>query len=92
MDSVDKRVIVQPISVIFKYLQAKTLLQIWMYDDPNHIIEGHLAGFDEYMNLVVTSAVEKSRKDGQVKELGRILLKGDTVSVIKPASSESGDN
>lgn len=48
-------------------------------------IEGKIVGFDEFMNIVMTEAVEvytplaKGDKPGKTKELGRILLKGDNI-------------
>lgn len=38
------------------------------------------------MNLVLGDAVEVSVKTGKEKPLGRILLKGDTVSLITAVS------
>jgi small nuclear ribonucleoprotein E len=39
-------------------------------------------GFDEFMNLVLDNAVEINGKKNTRQELGRILLKGDTISLI----------
>lgn len=39
-------------------------------------------GFDEYMNLVLDEAIEISIKNKTRKKLGRILLKGDNVTLI----------
>lgn len=39
-------------------------------------------GFDEFMNIVVDEAFEVSQKDDTRTELGRILLKGDNITLI----------
>lgn len=41
-----------------------------------------MRGFDEFMNIVVDEAVEISTKDGSKEQLGRILLKGDNITLI----------
>lgn len=47
-------------------------------------IEGRIIGFDEYMNLVLDEAEEISIKKETRKPLGRILLKGDTITLMQP--------
>lgn len=45
--------------------------------------EGKLIGFDEYMNLVLDDAEEvETKKEVKRKPLGRILLKGDAITMI----------
>jgi len=50
-------------------------------------IEGKIRGFDEFMNLVIDDAVEVKMKtrtqDESRRSLGRILLKGDNVTLIQ---------
>jgi len=47
-------------------------------------IEGRIIGFDEFMNLVIDEAVEVYVKEAKPKrELGRILLKGDNITLIQ---------
>ncbi len=41
-----------------------------------------IQGFDEFMNIVVDEAFEVSQKDDTKTELGRILLKGDNITLI----------
>lgn len=43
----------------------------------------HQKGFDEFMNLVLDSAEEVNIKTGTRKTLGRILLKGDNITLIQ---------
>ena len=46
-------------------------------------IEGHIIGFDEYMNLVLDEAAEVHLKRGTMKRVGRIMLKGDNITLIQ---------
>ena len=39
-------------------------------------------GFDEYMNLVLEDAEEVNKKKGTKKTVGRILLKGDNITMM----------
>jgi len=43
-------------------------------------------GFDEYMNLVLDDAEEVSLKNGTRTPLGRILLKGDNITLMMNTS------
>ncbi|KAL4661715.1 hypothetical protein H8957_015292 [Semnopithecus entellus] len=65
-----QKVMVQPINLIFRYLQNRSWIQVWLYEQGNMRIEGCITGFNEYMNLIHSKT--KSRK------LGWIILKGDT--------------
>jgi small nuclear ribonucleoprotein E len=47
-------------------------------------IEGVIVGFDEYMNLVLDNASEVYKK-GTSRTLGRIMLRGDNITLIKKA-------
>lgn len=82
---------VPPINCIFGYLQQQTVVTIWLYEQVGIRIRGKINGFDEFMNVVIEDAaeipvdaksgveeVEKSRK------LGKILLKGDNITLITP--------
>lgn len=51
-------------------------------------IEGHIVGFDEYMNLVLDDAEELHVKTKVRKNLGRIMLKGDNITLIQNVSSK----
>ena len=53
-----QKVMVQPISLIFRYLQNRSRIQVWLYEPVNMPIEGCIIGFDEYTNLVVGDAEE----------------------------------
>jgi small nuclear ribonucleoprotein E len=48
-------------------------------------IEGVMIGVDEYMNLVLDSAAEVNVKHDSTKNIGRIMLKGDNITMITSA-------
>ena len=70
-----QKVMVQPINLIFRCLQGRTRVLIWLYENISTRIEGYIIGFDEYMNLVIDEA-EEVYKQKDKKKVGRILLKG----------------
>ncbi|KAH7701406.1 small nuclear ribonucleoprotein E [Aphelenchoides avenae] len=78
-----QKVMVQPINLIFRCLQGRSRVQIWLYEDISHRIEGYIIGFDEYMNIVLDEAEEIQLKTLNRKKLGRILLKGDNITLIQ---------
>ena len=51
-------VMVQPINLIFRYLQNRSRTQVWLYEQTTTRIKGYIIGFDEYMNLVLDDANE----------------------------------
>lgn len=81
-----QKVMTQPINLIFRYLQTKAKIQIWLYEQTDLRIEGRIIGFDEYMNLVLDEAEELSMKKKTRKPLGRILLKGDNITLMMRVS------
>ena len=82
-----QKVMVQPINLIFRYLQNRSRIQVWLYEQTATRIEGYIIGFDEYMNLVLDDADEILLKKNQRKKIGRILLKGDNISLIQQIQS-----
>ncbi|KZV77529.1 Sm-like ribonucleo protein [Peniophora sp. CONT] len=84
MSGRQQRVMVQPINVIFKNLQQRQKVSIWLYDNIDMRIEGRIVGFDEFMNLVMDEAAEVYIKEAKPRrELGRVLLKGDNITLIQ---------
>eukprot|EP00249_Psilotum_nudum_P006919 c20160_g1_i2 orf=69-482(+) len=77
-----QRIMTQPINLIFRFLQSKSRIQIWLFEQKDLRIEGRIIGFDEYMNLVLEDAEEISMKKKTRKPLGRILLKGDNITLM----------
>ena len=89
------------LSLSDRYLQNRTRVVVWLYENVNTRIEGQIvgkpsvptqqrdfitiffnSGFDEYMNLVLDEATEVHKK-GNEKQLGRIMLKGDSITLIQ---------
>ncbi|ERN14795.1 small nuclear ribonucleoprotein E [Amborella trichopoda] len=77
-----QRIMTQPINLIFRFLQSKARIQIWLFEQKDLRIEGRIIGFDEYMNLVLDDADELNIKRNTRKPLGRILLKGDNITLM----------
>ncbi|KAL5698407.1 hypothetical protein ACHQM5_029450 [Ranunculus cassubicifolius] len=78
-----QKIMTQPINLIFRFLQSKARIQIWLFEMKNVRIEGRIIGFDEYMNLVLDDAEEVNLKKETRKSLGRILLKGDNITLMQ---------
>ena len=76
-------------NLIFRFLQGQQRIQVWLYDNANAMIEGRLIGFDEYMNLVLDDCEEIRVKKDTRTPLGRILLKGDNISLMMQAPGSS---
>jgi len=53
-----------------------------LYENKNTRVEGIIIGFDEYMNIVLDDAEELEIKKKSRKALGRILLKGDNITML----------
>lgn len=70
---------------MFSLLRSEKRVEIWLYENTDIRIEGKIIGFDEYMNLVLEEAVEISMKRPGRKPIGRILLKGDNLALVKQA-------
>ena len=74
--------------MIYKFFQTKSRVEIWLYDNTELRLEGRIIGFDEYMNCVLEDAEEVFVKKNQPEEtakrtkLGKIMLKGDNISLI----------
>lgn len=75
----------QPINLIFRYLQNRSRIQVWLSENVKLRIEGLLIGFDEYMNLVLDDAHEFNIKTNIKKTIGRIMLKGENIALIQSA-------
>lgn len=80
-----QKVMVQPINLIFRFLQNRSRIQVWLSDMVKLRIEGTLVGFDEYMNLVLEDACEYNVKSDSRKPIGKILLKGENITLIQVA-------
>lgn len=83
-----KKALVQPVNVMFRHLQTKEKVEIWLFDNKFIRMEGIIRGFDEYMNLVLDKVFEVNYKAKTRQDLGMILLKGDCVSLIRSLDAE----
>jgi small nuclear ribonucleoprotein E len=83
-----QRMMTLPINIIFRLLQHKQRVQLWLYDHTNLRIEGKIIGLDEYMNLVLDDVEEIRVKANTRRNLGRILLKGDSITLIQAAPTQ----
>lgn len=85
------KMMAQPLAVIFRFLQNKARIQIWLYEQSAMRLEGRILGFDEFMNVVLDDAEEVDIAKKTRKPLGRILLKGDNITLIcgAPAAATS---
>jgi small nuclear ribonucleoprotein E len=79
-----QRIMTQPINLIFRFLQTKSRVQIWLFEHGANgdVVEGQIIGFDEYMNLVLDDADEVNLGKKERKKIGRVLLKGDNVTMM----------
>ena len=68
-----------------EFMQKKTRVRLWLYEDTRTQLEGQIIGFDEYMNMVLDDAVEIGGKHQQRVEVGRILVKGDSITLLQEA-------
>jgi len=69
---------VLPINVLEKSLNT----QITLLLKDSRLLEGKLVGYDDYMNLVLEDVEEN--KDGNIKRLGTVILRGNNVITISP--------
>ncbi|KAF2748872.1 small nuclear ribonucleoprotein E [Sporormia fimetaria CBS 119925] len=86
------KVLLPPINFIFKLLQQRQTISVWLYENLGLRIEGKLRGFDEFMNLVIDDAEEvsydkKTQKEEGRRKLGQIMLKGDNITLIQQVQS-----
>ncbi|RKU48223.1 mRNA splicing protein sme1 [Coniochaeta pulveracea] len=77
--------------MVFKLLQSHATVSVWLYEQLAVRIEGKIRGFDEFLNLVLDDAVlvgqvTKTQKEETRKPLGRILLKGENITLLQSLS------
>ena len=87
-----QKIMTLPINLIFRFLQSGQRVIIWLFDRTDMRIEGKILGFDEYMNVVLDEAEEIRLKANTRRPVGRIMLKGDNISVITPAVVETASS
>ncbi|XP_032733041.1 small nuclear ribonucleoprotein E-like [Lontra canadensis] len=77
-----QKVMVQPINLIFRYLQSRSQIQVRPYEQVIMQVEGCITDFDEYMNLILGDAKEIHSETKSRKQLGWIVLKGDNITLL----------
>lgn len=68
-----RKVLLPPINLIFKLLQQRSTVIVWLYEQLATRIEGKIRGFDEFMNLVLDDAVEVRQATKTSEESRRSL-------------------
>ena len=66
------RMMTRPINYLFDLYQAKTKIQIWIFDNKDILFEGKILGFDEYMNMVLDECEEVNDKKKNKKLFRKI--------------------
>lgn len=61
-------------NLIFRYLQTRSRVSIWLYENINMKMEGHIVGFDEFMNIVLDDAEEVHLKTNTRKQIGQSFI------------------
>ena len=82
-----KKTVLQAINLLYEFLKTKERVLIWLYENTGTKIEGIIVGFDEFMNVVLEDASEIN-KNGDQRRIGKILLKGDCISLVQKARYE----
>jgi small nuclear ribonucleoprotein E len=80
-----RKILEAPIDHLFQWKREAVPVEIWLFEQRDIRLHGFLLGFDQFMNLVLDSVIEVSRKHQTSKPLGRMLLKGENVTLIRPA-------
>jgi small nuclear ribonucleoprotein E len=67
-------------------------VQIWLYENTDIRLTGVIIGFDEFMNVVLDNAEEVKQDEFKTRTpLGRIMLKGDNISVLQNAVAQRAE-
>ncbi|XP_069856211.1 small nuclear ribonucleoprotein E-like [Dipodomys merriami] len=82
-----QKVMVQSINLIFTYLQNRSRIQVWPFEQVSMWMEGCSIGFDECVNLVLDDGKETHSKTKSRKQLGWIFLKGGNITLLQRVSN-----
>ena len=72
---------VQPAPLLYRFLQNRERVCVWLLESKNLRLEGVIAGFDQFMNMVMDEAAElhhvaqKAYAEGRYKDALNSLLK-----------------
>lgn len=67
-----------PLDVLEKQVDKELFLRL----KDGRVLEGRLAGFDQYMNLVLEDVEETA--DGGSRKLGTVVLRGNNIVSLMP--------
>ena len=73
---------VKPAVTMHRFLGKR--VGVWLVNETSIRLEGVLKGYDEFYNLVLEDTTEIVPKSGETSQIGRVLLKGDTVGLVHP--------
>ena len=79
----NQRTIIKPVNYLFQLFKSKTKVEIWLFENDETIFQGLIYGFDEYMNMVLYEAEEINKKNGKKISHGKIMLKGDNITLVR---------
>jgi small nuclear ribonucleoprotein E len=80
---------INPLAVIFKFLQNKSRVEIWLYDNDTIRLEGKILGFDEFMNIVLDETFEIQTRTKTSRPLGKLLVKGENVTLVRAVTENT---
>jgi small nuclear ribonucleoprotein E len=83
----ETKLLVRPNSVIHQFMTQNQRVSIWLEGDNNLRFDGKITGFDDFMNIVLEDAAEVHIKTKKRLDIGRILLKGDTIALVHAATA-----
>lgn len=69
---------VMPLALLEKSMDHRITLLL----KDNRVLEGKLAGYDDYMNMVLEDTEERTSE--QTRRLGTVVLRGNNVVSISP--------
>ncbi|KAG8301181.1 hypothetical protein J6590_058176 [Homalodisca vitripennis] len=78
-----KKIMVQPINIIFRHIQNQTRVLVWLAEAKNKRFEGDIKGFDEFMDLILFNTEEINIRTNARRKLGTILLRGETIALVQ---------
>ncbi len=85
--------VVTPLSLLYRHLQCRAVVSVWLSKNNKMRIEGRIIGFDgDNFDLVLEEAVEVYLKKEVRKNIGKIVLRGDNVSLIQSKDGEASNS
>lgn len=73
---------IKPAVTMHRFLGKR--VGVWLVNETSIRLEGILKGYDEFYNLVIEDTIEIASKSEEKSQIGRVLIKGDTVGLVHP--------